>query len=385
MRIRLILLAGAVAGLMTSPANPQPTAEADVMLGKVSNQYICVFNGNVSRANVRAEANRAANPELGQILFIYEHAIRGFAVRLPADQAGANAAMGRLKKNNSNVAYCEQDQIVKAVDDGDPETPWGIERVGGYRDATTSEYASRRAWVIDSGIDLDHPDLNVKAAQGYTCVSGRGGMDDENGHGTHVARTIGAKDNDLQVVGVAAGIWVVPVRVLDRRGSGTWSCVIAGVNHVAANGSDGDVANMSLTGGVSQAVDDAVKGASDQTQAGERGVRIWFSLAAGNNGANVNNYSPARANGDYIRTIAATDINNAMASWSNYGSAVDYAEPGVNILSSYKGGVTKTLSGTSMAAPHHAGLLAVDGTVSDCGTTSTVKSGVTHTYNIGCH
>jgi len=363
MRLNQLLLACSTAGLLTVPASAQPSAEADVSLGRVNNQYICVFNERVSAGNVRAEAHRAVNPELGQLLFVYEHAIRGFAVRLPAEQASAQAQMGRLKQNNSNIAYCEQDQIVRAVaDDGDPETPWGVDRVGGPSGGGSVDMSSsnKRAWVIDSGIDLDHGDLNVDRTKEFTCVRSRAGTDDENGHGTHVAGTIAAKKGNGGVAGVAAGNRVVPVRVLDRRGSGTWSCVIAGVDHVYANGTPGDVANMSLGGGKSKAVNDAVIRASN------RG--IWFTVAAGNSGADASNYSPASADGTYIRTISATDSNDRMASWSNYGAPVDYAEPGVSINSTYKGGGYKVLSGTSMAAPHHAGLLLVDGTVSSCGT-----------------
>jgi len=356
MRRLTTFLAGTVATISSVGAAQGPDAQADVALGKVNNQYICVFNGSVSRGSVRAEANRAAGA-LGQVFAIYEHSIRGFAVRLPADHANAQAHMAQLKRNNGNIAYCEQDQVVRAlVADVDPETPWGIERVNGYRSMSGS---SKRAYVIDTGIDLDHPDLVVDRTNEFTCVRSRVGTDDENGHGTHVAGTIAAKDNGSGVVGVAADLPVVPVRVLDRRGSGTWSCVIDGVDHVAAVANAGDVANMSLGGGYSQAVNDAVIGASSGG--------VWFALAAGNSGADASNYSPASANGPYIRTISASDSADRMASWSNYGGPVDQAEPGVSINSTYKGGGYKVMSGTSMAAPHHAGLLAIDGAVTNCG------------------
>ncbi len=356
MRRFTTLLAGTVAAVSSMASAQRPDAEADVSLGKVNNQYICVFNDNVSRANVRAEASRAAGA-LGQVFALYEHTIRGFAVRLPADHANAQAHMAQLKRNNGNIAYCEQDQIVRAfADDGDSETPWGIERVNGYRSMAGS---TKRAYVIDTGIDLDHPDLVVDRSKEFTCVKSRVGTDDENGHGTHVAGTIAAKDNNVGVVGVAADLPVVPVRVLNRRGSGTWSCVIDGVDHVAAVASAGDVANMSLGGGFSQAVNDAVVAASSGG--------VWFALAAGNSGADASNYSPASANGQYVRTISASDSADRMASWSNYGAPVDQAEPGVSIHSTYKDGGYRVLSGTSMAAPHHAGLLAIDGAVTDCG------------------
>ena len=381
--IRYMLLGGAIAA-MASVAPAQPTAEADVPRGKVSNQFICQFDSSVSRANVRAETARAIGNSMGEVLHTYEHTIRGFAVRMPAMANGSPVA--ELRRNNPKVAGCEQDQYVRALfqgkpgsgpapaaDDGDPETPWGVDRVGGYRDMTGS---SKRAWVIDSGVDLNHPDLVVDTGKSYSCVRSRVGADDENGHGTHVAGTIAARKNNNGVAGVAAGLPVVAVRVLDRRGSGTWSCVIAGVDYVKANGKAGDVANMSLGGGFSQSVNDAVIAASSGG--------IWFSLAAGNDGAHAGNSSPASANGTYIRTISASDSSDRMASWSNYGNPpVDYAEPGVSIYSTYKDGGYRTLSGTSMAAPHHAGLLAVDGSVSTCGHVTQDKD--SSPDPIGCH
>jgi len=144
------------------------------------------------------------------------------------------------------------------------ETPYGITRVNGGVTYTGNGVA----WILDSGIDLDHPDLNVDASRGYNAfTSGKDGksLDDGNGHGTHVAGTIAAIDNTEGVIGVAAGATVIPVKVLGARGSGSYSGVIAGINHVAANGSSGDVANMSLGGPVSQAVDDAVKNAAQSS------------------------------------------------------------------------------------------------------------------------
>jgi subtilisin family serine protease len=172
---------------------------------------------------------------------------------------------------------------------------------------------------------------------------------DDNGHGSHVAGTIAAKNNTIGVIGVAAGALVVPVKVLDSRGNGTTSGVISGINYVLANGKAGDVANMSLGGGVSTALDDAVLKASSV---------VKFALAAGNETDNASNHSPARVNGPNIYTISAMGTGDLWASFSNYGNPpVDYCAPGVSILSTYKGGGYATLSGTSMATPHVAGLL----------------------------
>ena len=360
MKTKLIVLAGIVGGAASVAQAQGPTAEADVSLGRIANQYICTFDSSVARGNVGSEAGKAAGPALGQILHIYRNTIRGFAVRMPATP-GRNP-VAELRANNPRIAACEQDQIVKAFapppgkgpGGGSPppeEVPWGISRVGG-----PGNESANTAWVIDSGIDLDHPDLNVDVSRSVTYVGGT--PEDENGHGTHVAGTIAAiGGNGIGVVGVSPGTTVVSVRVLNRRGSGSWSGVIAGVEYVATNGGGGDVANMSLGGGFSQAVNDAVEAAS---------ATVAFTIAAGNSGDDAKDYSPASATGNNIYTVSASDINNVMPSWSNYGNPpVDWAEPGVNIKSTYKNGGYNTLSGTSMAAPHLAGIL-VQGNVTQC-------------------
>ncbi len=363
MRIVHALLATAVGGLISSaPALGQATAESDARLGKISNQYICTLDSSTPRGNVRAEAARAAAPVLGEVLFTYEHTIKGFAVRAAA-QPGKNA-VAEMRRANPRIQSCEQDQVMKAFlvqkGGGAPSgqtTPWGITRVGG-----AGSISSNTAWVIDSGIDLDHPDLNVDVARSVSFVSG-GDPDDKNGHGTHVAGTIAAKANSIGVVGVSPGTTVVAVRVLGASGSGSTSGVIKGVDYVGANGDSGDVANMSLGGGASTALDDAVLAAAS------KGVQ--FTLAAGNESVHANTRSPARAGGvssnDTVYTVSAFDANGRFASFSNYGNPpIAWAEPGVSILSTYKGGAYATMSGTSMAAPHLAGIL-VQGGVRKCG------------------
>jgi subtilisin family serine protease len=290
----------------------------------------------------------------GEVEHVYGTALKGFSVKIPPGQ------LKRLQDDPS-IEYIEEDKIVSLIqpyrgkpDKGDggggdtsappQETPWGITRVNG------GIHSSDTAWVIDSGIDQDHPDLNVNTALSKSFLGGKdsNNPDDQHGHGTHVAGTIGAIDNNIGVIGVAAGATVVSVRVLDRRGSGTTSGVIAGVDYVAANASSNHVANMSLGGGISTTLDNAVIIASASCK---------FVLAAGNESDDATNHSPARAEGANIYTISAMDSNDDWAYFSNYGSPVDYCAPGYSIYSCYKGGGYTTMSGTSMAAPHVAGLI----------------------------
>lgn len=327
----------------------------------VANKYIVVLNDNVDfkqnietrNANVKAKANGLLKKYdvSGDIEEIYESSIKGFTIRL---------APGQAKKLEADplVKLIETDKIVSLspiVVEGKPTggstqpsqvIPWGITRVGGNANATISG----TAWIIDTGIDYSHPDLNVDKIRSKSFLGTTTTPDDQNGHGTHVAGIIGAYNNSIGVVGVAPGATLVAVRVLNRKGSGTISEIIAGVNYVAANGVAGDVANMSLGGGISTALDQAVAAAA---------TNVKFVLAAGNESDDADNHSPARVDGTNIFTISAMDINNAFASFSNYGSHVDYCAPGVSIYSTYKGSTYATLSGTSMAAPHVTGLLLI--------------------------
>jgi subtilisin family serine protease len=295
----------------------------------------------------------------GEVGFVYGSALQGFSVKI---------APGQLKKLeiDPSVKYIEEDQIITLglpdfkINKGKPvkpdptpepdpgtstqETPWGITRVNGGISGATGT-----AWVIDTGIDLDHPDLNIDASRSVNFTRASS-PDDDNGHGSHVAGTIAAIDNNFGVIGVAAGAELVAVKVLDRRGSGSTSGVIAGINYVAANASGNDVANMSLGGGVSSSLDAAVLAASST---------CTFVLAAGNESDDANNHSPARVNGNNIITVSAMwETDRFATEFSNYGNPpIDYAAPGVYILSCYKNGGYDTLHGTSMATPHVAGLV----------------------------
>lgn len=313
-------------------------------------------------------AARGAQAVGGQTGFVYDSALKGFVIKNATEER-----IQRLIASNPNFLFAERDQDVNltsppnqglqqnsVADIGNfstEVTPWGINRVGGFGNGI-----GKTAWVIDSGIDLDHPDLNVDSSRGFSAFaySGEATPDDGNGHGTHVAGTIAAIDNEFGVVGVAAGATVVPVKVLNKRGGGRLSGVIAGIDHVAANANPGDAANLSLGGGISRSLDLAV------TNLGLSGVNVV--MAAGNSADNVEYYSPARVDGSSLYTISAMNSNDYFAYFSNYGVGIDFAAPGVDIQSTWKDGGYNTISGTSMAAPHVAGILLLgdvnsDGTV----------------------
>jgi hypothetical protein len=360
----------------------------DVGQGQIiPDQYIVVYNAEFGRSmgaqaskdavlNLTKEIlgikNNRASSEL-KIKHIYSKSINGITLTLNKEQ------LNTLNKDN-RVKYIEQDQIVLFAPPcgspnggpcdpdggggdgggGDPaeETPWGIDRVNGG----LTYSGTNVAWILDSGIDLDHPDLNVDASNGFNAfTSGKDGksLDDGNGHGTHVAGTIGAiGGNNIGVIGVAAGATVIPVKVLGARGSGSYSGVIAGVEHVADKGNSGDVANMSLGGPISVALEDAISNASQQG--------INFMLAAGNESQDANNVSPARVNGPNIYTISSMAVGDNWSSFSNYGNPpVDYCAPGSSIKSTWKNGGYNTISGTSMATPHAAGVLLLGNASSD--------------------
>lgn len=339
----------------------------------IPGQYIVVYNTDFGRSmNVQASKDAVLNltqeilgtsrsaSEL-EIKNIYSKSINGVTLTL-------NESQRELLNSDSRVKFIEQDQIVQfappcGTPNGGPcdggggggggdttqETPWGITRVNGGVTYTGTNVA----WILDSGIDLDHADLNVDASRGFNAfTSGKDGksLDDGNGHGTHVSGTIGAVDNGIGVIGVAAGATVIPIKVLDSRGSGSYSGVVAGVDHVAANGSAGDVANMSLGGPISVALENAISAAA------QTGVR--FMLAAGNEAQDANNVSPARVNGANIYTISSMAQGDNWSSFSNFGNPpVDYCAPGSAVKSTWKSGGYNTISGTSMATPHAAGVL----------------------------
>ena len=329
--------------------------------------YIIVFKDSVNPDHAVPEIARAFGLQTG---FIYQHALKGMSAVVPA---------GRLAglQRDPRVAYVVED-MERSI--SAQTVPTGIQRIfaeGNSEldiDATDDFRVDVDVAVIDTGVDFQHPDLNVQG--GVNCSGGsplrascKDGGDDDHYHGTHVAGTIGAIDNGSGVVGVAPGARIWAVKVLNSQGSGYTSWIVAGIDWVAANAGTIEVANMSLGGsGYNKAEYDAIQGAVNKG--------VAFAVSAGNSDANAANYSPAAFNN--VLTVSAladfdgktgglgsptcrNDQDDTLADFSNWGSAVDIAAPGVCILSTYplEQGEYGTISGTSMASPHVAGALAL--------------------------
>jgi subtilisin len=322
----------------------------------VEGRYIVSYKtSSVSARGLQAQRMQEINVSTLSRNSIDEKAlVQSFAGEPGGFIAQLSAAEAAQLSTDESIAIVEPDKIIalgtcfKVVE---PRLlTWNIERVG-YGDGT-----GKTAWVIDTGIDFDHPDLNVDQARSKSFLSGNASADDENGHGTHVAGIIGGKNNDFGVLGVASGATLVSLRVLDKDGEGLLSSIVQALAYINANAKAGDVVNMSVGNdeGISATVDQQVQNTA------ARG--IYIAIAAGNEHALANKYSPARANGTTIFTVSAIDSLDNFASFSNYGNdVVDYATPGVQILSTYMGGRYAYMSGTSMAAPHMAGLLLLKG------------------------
>jgi subtilisin family serine protease len=324
----------------------------------IDGQYIIIFNekqsglksrgsgypSNLNKITDQArELFQKSMVTQKQLKHVYASALEGFAVSL------TKAEFIALSKNPEIKIYPDRFVMLAKpvpVPVQPPQSvPYGIARVG-YQDYT----GTHLAWIIDTGIDLNHPDLNVNTALAKTFVLRTTTAEDDNGHGTHCAGIVAAKNNTIGVIGVASNAYVVPVKVLDKRGSGALSTIIAGIDYVAANSTAGDAANLSLGGSAYDPIDQAV------INLGLGGV--YVAMAAGNESDDANNHSPARANGLNLYTISACDINDNWATFSNYGNPpIDFCAPGVNVYSTYKGDAYATMSGTSMASPHVCGLL----------------------------
>lgn len=269
------------------------------------------------------------------------------AVRIPASSIAALRA-------EPDVAYVEEDGICEALGKPAPtqpseSTPWGISRVGAPVSGNTG--SGIKVAIIDTGIDSNHPDLEANVGTGANIINTAKSPEDDNGHGTHVAGTVGALDNDIGVVGVAPGVSLYAVKVLDRRGSGFWSDVAAGIDWATDNGMH--IANMSLGGGYSSTVETAC---SDAEAAGVLLVAAAGNSGDGNTSTTETSYPAAFST---VVAVGATTSTDGLASFSNTGSFVDVSGPGSGVLSTTKGDTYATFSGTSMASPHAAGVAAL--------------------------
>ncbi len=277
---------------------------------------------------------------------VYSHALNGYAARLDASQLSAVRA-------DSAVDYVVPDGIA-TIDTTQPDATWGIDRIDQHKLPLSGTFtysntgAGVTAYVIDTGIRVTHSEFGGRASSGWDFVSNDADASDCNGHGTHVAATIGGA-----TYGVAKAVSLVAVRVLDCTGSGLWSWIIAGIDYVTAQHQTGQpaVANMSLGGGANIALDQAVRNSIADG--------VSYAVAAGNSNANACVFSPARV-GEAMTSGASTKTD-AKASFSNWGSCMDWFAPGQDITSAWNSSdsATNTISGTSMASPHTAGVAAL--------------------------
>ncbi|HEY3012623.1 MAG TPA: S8 family serine peptidase [Gemmatimonadales bacterium] len=351
--MRRNLLALAVLAMAAAACNESPTvpnSENEPSLSAAPASTPAVAGRFIVTLRERANPSAVARDYGVQPDFVYTHALNGFAG--PVSDA---ARQGLLR--DSRVSRVEPDGIATVVST-ETNATWGLDRVDqrALPLSTTYSYTSTgagvTAYIIDTGIRFAHTEFGGRATSGFDAVDG-GSADDCHGHGTHVSGTVGGT-----TYGVAKAVSLVAVRVLNCSGSGTWSGVIAGIDWVTGNhtGAAPAVANMSLGGGANTSVDDAVRGMIAD------GVATAIAAGNGNFAGRAQNackYSPARV--AEAMTIGATTNTDTKASWSNYGSCVDWFAPGVGITSAWASSntATNTISGTSMATPHTAGVAAL--------------------------
>ncbi|CAL2091548.1 S8 family serine peptidase [Tenacibaculum sp. 190524A05c] len=392
--IKLTLTAMTAALVITSCQNEGNNANTDQNVEATANdgniipgQYIVVFNetkiastskslgdvtftdrkakaksvDNLSEVSIRKmnEVISTYNLDEKRVLNYYTTKISGMAIKL------SNAEFEALSKDPS-VAFIEHDRVVElpkfevesTIQHNDAQkmaqqTPCGISRAGGFANGSGK---NQWIWVIDSGIDLDHPDLNVVTNSTYARSFVGGSANDCNGHGTHVAGTAAAINNGTGVVGVSAGASVVPVRVFGCSGGSATSTILAGINHVGRYDIAGDVANLSLGGYFGSGCSSSSSYRSALQGLGNSGT--YVAIAAGNSSANAAFYDPACINGNRIYTVASMTCNRGFSSFSNYNmNPIDVIATGSSVLSTYLNGGYATLSGTSMASPHVAGIM----------------------------
>lgn len=345
------LLSGNLAPLYKSTSSDKAVPDA----------YIVVLKSSV--ANVDHVIDDFGTTQAVTVNFRYRSALKGFAGKLSASQVDA-------LRRDPRVAYIEQDQIAHIVASQPSPPSWGLDRVDQRNLPLDATYVYNQTgagvdvYIIDTGIRVSHVDFGGRAVPGVDEITPGGTADDAHGHGTHVAGTVGGTS-----YGIAKSVHLIAVRVLDASGSGTYSQVIAGVDWVTADHTTHPaVANMSLGGPVSTALDDAVRASIADG--------VTYCVAAGNSATNASTQSPADV-AEAI-TVGATDIADGFAWFSNYGSILDISAPGVSITSDWNTSntATNTISGTSMATPHVAGSAALYLEANPTATPADVQSGL---------
>ena len=317
-----------------APTAPQGVVQGTNATGAIKDHYVVVLNNDSDDAALVRKVGGTVDER-------YSSAVKGFSATLTSTAAKRLAA-------DPAVAYVEQDHTVQIA-----STPasWGLDRIDQPNlpldhSYTAGSAASVHAYIIDTGIRMTHSQYAGRVTSGYDFVDHDTDATDCQGHGTHVAGTVGGK-----TYGVAKDVQLVAVRVLDCSGNGSYSQIIAGVDWVTAHAVKPAVANMSLGGAAGSTLDDAVQKSIDSG--------VTYTVAAGNDSADACNQSPARLSAAI--TVGATDSNDNAASFSNFGTCLDLYAPGVDILSAGNSSDngTETMSGTSMASPHVAGAAAL--------------------------
>ncbi len=332
---------------------------ADETNNIIPNAYIVVFSSKLPEYGSSTADDRLAivakkisdlrNQVRFEVTYRYETCLTGFAATMDAKTA-------ELLKRDPRIESIEPDRMAYAYAQ---TLPTGINRIDADQSSTLAGNGSGTVtgvdvYIIDTGIQTNHPDLNVKGGANFSTGNS---FNDGNGHGTHVAGTVAAKDNTSYVVAVAPGADLYAVRVLNNSGSGSYSQILAGVNWVTnrrIQTGRASVANMSLGGYTgSTSYNSLDNGIVNSINAG-----VTYCIAAGNSSGNAQYYSPAHVT-QAITVGAYSASSNTWASFSNYGSIVDVLGPGVSVLSTYRNSSTATLSGTSMSTPHVAGAAAM--------------------------
>jgi subtilisin family serine protease len=352
--VALVLAACAEPPSTPLPSTLEPIEEAPLYAKgggePVEGQYIVVFNDDVG--DPHGKAKEKAQKRNGKLKYSYGAVLKGFAAEL-SDEAVAEL------RADPDVAYIEQDQVV-SVNTTQTGATWGIDRIDQRNRPLSGTYtytrtgAGVRVYIIDTGIRPTHTQFGTRAQTVY-------GSNDCNGHGTHVAGTIGGS-----TYGVAKGALLRGVRVLNCSGSGTWSGIIAGMDWVRVNHIKPAVANMSLGGGFSSSVNTA---ANNLSNAG-----VFVAVAAGNSNANSCNFSPASAAN--VTSVMSSTSSDTKSSFSNFGSCAHLYAPGSSITSAWhtSNTATNTISGTSMASPHVAGVAALYKSTFGDASSSTIRT-----------